>query len=462
MFDNCEKRRDLAGNLNMSNSALKLWRIFLCSIVLWGLSGGPFSGGHCAVAEAPQKGLVMILDMDMGILPGTGDYLRSAISEGRRIGAGLIVVELDTPGGLLQTAQDMVKAIFDSDIPIVFYVSPSGASATSAGVFITMAAHVAAMAPGTSIGAAHPVMGNGSNIQSDLRTKAENITVAMVKAISEERNRNAAWAEKAVKESASLTEREALKKRVIDFVARDIDELLRKIKGFKVKVGGKEVILGDFSGASRLRYRISFKQKVVNTISDPNVVQLLWLGATTGISIELYHPGAILPGVVGVICLILALAAYQIIPINLGGVLLLVVGSLLLGAELFVPSGVLGLGGIVAIVLGSIYLVDIAEMPGMTVNMVYVVTLALVFASVLAFIVYSVVKAHKRKVATGIEGLIGQKGRAVSNIAEKGKIFVNGEYWNATVKSGVISKGSSVEVKEVLDGMVLVVEEAKD
>jgi len=401
---------------------------------------------------------VAILKMNMGIFPGTAEYLKSAIDEGTKNGAKAILIELDTPGGMLQTSQEMVKMMFESPVPIIIYVSPTGSTATSAGVFLTMAAHIAAMAPGTTIGAAHPVTGDGKNIDSDMRAKAENITMAMVRSISEQRGRNGAWAEKAVKESASLTESEALKQDVIDLIAKDQNDLLRSIKGKKIKLAGKEISLEDLSLLPRKTLEMSIRPKVLNTLSDPNVVQLLWLAATTALSIELYNPGAILPGVVGVICLILALASYQIIPVNIGGIALLVVGVLLIGAEMFITSGVLAVGGIIAIVLGSIYLIDVAQVPGINVSMSLILSTALSLGALLSYIAFAVVRSQKKKVTSGQEGLIGLIGTAVENVSNTGRVFVNGEYWSAECSRGIIEKDAEIRVLSIKPGMILEVE----
>jgi len=338
------------------------------------------------------------------------------------------------------------------------YVSPTGGTATSAGVFVTMAAHVAAMAPGTTIGAAHPVSGDGKNIDGDMRSKVENMTVAMVKSISEQRGRNVQWAEKSVKESASITESEALKLGVVEFIAKNDEELLKAIKGRKVKVGEETVTLSDLSLLPRVNYEMSFRQKMINTLSDPNVVQMLWLAATTGLSIELYNPGAILPGVVGVICLILALAAYQIIPTNLGGIILMAVGSLLIGAELFVPSGILAIGGLISIVLGSIYLIDVTRVPGVNVSIPFVMSTAILVGLVLIGVVVAVIRSQRRQVTTGQEGMIGLHGTAAENVSTSGRVFVNGEYWQAACKQGIIEKGAAIKVVSITPEMILEVE----
>ena len=398
---------------------------------------------------------IALMKMDMMILPGTEAFLDETIRDAEKSGAKLIVLQLNTPGGMLNTTQHMIQKIFSSPVPIVVYVAPTGATATSAGVFLTLAGHIAAMAPGTTIGAAHPVAGDGKDIEGDMRAKAENSTIAMVKAISEQRGRNIKWAEKSVKDSSSITEKEAVKIKVVDLVADDIDELVKKLDNRKVKVENKELILRGLSKLPVREYKISFKNEVINVMANPNIAALLWLGATTGISMELYNPGAIFPGVVGVICLVMALAVSQVIPITQGGILLLILGVALIGAELFIPSGILGVGGVIAIVFGSIYLIDVAEAPGLAVNLELIIPMAIVTGIFLLGIVYAVTKAMGRKFETGNEGLVGLIGTATNNISDRGKIFVNGEYWNAVSDEGIIEKGAQVKVEEVLPGLVL-------
>ena len=405
-----------------------------------------------------KDALVAVAEMDMLILPGTRDYLRKTIQDATSDGAAILVIKLDTPGGVLETTQEMIQDIFKSPIPIVIYVSPSGGTAASAGVFITLAAHVAAMAPGTSIGAAHPVAGDGKDIEGDMRTKAENITVAMVKSITEARGRNPQWAEKAVKESSSLTEKEALDLKVIDLVARDLDDLLSRLKGKTIKLETATITLADYSTSPRKDYQIGTKEKLVNVLANPNVAALLMLGATTGLTLELYNPGAILPGVVGVICLILVLTVSQIIPLTQGGMLLMLLGALMIGAELWFPSGVLAIGGIVAIVLGSIYLIDTAQAPGMSVSLELILPVALLLAGILFLAMRLAFSALRAKVSTGQEGLVGLTGEASENFSSHGIVFVNGEIWKAALRSGVVAKGDVVRVVGIKDGLVLEVE----
>jgi len=352
----------------------------------------------------------------------------------------------------------MIQQIFSAPIPVVVYVAPSGATATSAGVFITLAAHVAAMAPGTSIGAAHPVQGDGKDIQGDMRAKAENMTVAMVRALSEQRGRNVGWAEKAVTESSSITEKEALSTAVVDIVAGDLDDLLTQVSGREVKINQRTVVLGDYSKLPRREIAPSFGELALNVLGNPNVAALLWLAASTGLMLELYHPGAILPGVVGVISLILALAVSQIIPLSQSGILLIVLGVLLLGAELFFPSGILAVGGLIALGLGAMYLVDVSLAPGMGVSLQVFLPIAILVAALVLLIVSSLIKSRKTRVTTGREGLVGMNGKALEPVAESGAVFVNGEIWKATAKSGLIGKEDQIRVVRVLPGLVLEVE----
>jgi membrane-bound serine protease (ClpP class) len=398
-----------------------------------------------------QEPYVAIVDMQMMILPGTSAYLEKAIQDSASNGAKALVVKLSTPGGLLTSSQEMIQHIFQSPIPVFVYVTPAGGSATSAGVFITLAGHIAAMAPGTSMGAAHPVQGDGKDIEGDMRTKAEQMTIAMVKSIAENRGRNVQWAEKSVKDSSSITEKEALAQGVVDIIAGDIPDLLKQSKGKKVKIGNALIPLEDFSQLPLRDVEMHYQHRFLNVLSNPSVAALLWLGATTGLSLELYNPGAILPGVVGVICLALALLVSQVIPLSQAGILLLVVGGMLIGLEFVVPSGILGIGGIVALVLGAIYLVDVEAAPGLVVNYQLIVPLALVLGLFMLGIVSVAVKALKRRVTTGAEGLVGEIGQVVETVSSRGKIALHGELWNAYTAHGVIEPGAKVRIKGMKD-----------
>jgi membrane-bound serine protease (ClpP class) len=324
-------------------------------------------------------------------------------------------------------------------------------------VFITIAGHIAAMAPGTSIGAAHPVQGDGKDIEGDMRTKAEQMTIAMVKSIAENRGRNVQWAEKAVKESSSITEKEALTQSVVDIVANDVTDLLKQSAGRKVKIGNTTVPLDDLSQLPLRSIEMNYQHRILNVLANPSVAALLWLGATTGLSLELYNPGAILPGVVGIICLALALMVSQVIPLSQAGILLLAVGGLLIGLEFVVPSGILGIGGIIALVLGAIYLVDVEAAPGLVVNYYLIIPVAVLLGAFMLAIASVAVRALKRRATTGSEGLIGELGQVVDAVSSHGKIALHGELWNACTRDGLIEPGAQVRVKGIKD-LILEVE----
>lgn len=405
-----------------------------------------------------DPGFVALVDMDMPILTGTGAYYERVLEEAAAGGAKLVIVSLNTPGGLLDTTQKMIQHTFSSKVPVVIYVSPQGSTATSAGVFLTAAGHIAAMAPGTSIGAAHPVAGDGKDIEGDMRAKAENMAAALVRSVSEQRGRNTEWVEKAVKESITATDQEALNLKVVDLVAKDIDQLLKGVAGRTVKVDGQDLTLADYSELPRRELRMSTTEEVLNVLANPNVAALLWLGATTGISIELYNPGAILPGVVGIICLILALAVSQVIPVNSGAILLLIVGSLLIGAEMYIASGILGIGGVIAITLGALYLVDTSMMPGMGVSLGMILPIAAVLGGFMLLAVSVAVRAAGRKKVTGIEGVIGATGVVLTTVTGTGgKVELLGEVWNARTSAGELKRDSRVRVLNI-NGLELEVE----
>ncbi len=407
------------------------------------------------------------MNMDMLILPGTLEFLKNGIQRAEQQGAKFIIIHLDTPGGLLESSQNMTQAIFDSKVPIAIYVSPSGSTATSAGVFITVSGHVAAMAPGTSIGAAHPVTGEGKDIEGDMRKKASNMASAMVKSIAQERGRNAKWVVKAVRKSSSLTETEALKENVVDFIAKNQLELLQKAAGKKIKLAGKEFVLEDYSKLPVVIYEPSFQARTLNFLANPNVAAILWLAATTGISIELYNPGLILPGVVGVICLILALAVSHVIPVSYVGISLIACGAILFALELFVTSGILAVGGIISIVLGMIYLFDPSVEPYLRVSLEFIIPLVLALGAFLLWSLFELARSRRMRPTTGKEGLIGEianvraEFQSVSRVNKtilQGKVFLNGEYWNAIADLDQVEIGKGVEVKVIAyeDGFLIV------
>jgi len=429
--------------------ALRLgFAILLCALgcLTW---TDPTSGG--------TEKTVDLIVVDAAINPAIADFIHEAISATQRNGARALIIELDTPGGLLESTKLIVKDLLGSPVPVIVYVAPSGAGAASAGVFVTMAANIAAMAPGTNIGAAHPVSGQGSDIGGDMREKVENFTVSLSKTIAQERGRNVEWAEKAVRESVSITEQEALKLHVIDIVAATRDELLQQVSQHEVTVQGTKRTL-DLAGATVVTQEMSLKQKFLNIVANPNVAYLLMMAGLLGLYVEFTHPGVFFPGVAGGICLLLGMAALQVLPINYSGLALIGLGLGLLISELFVPSfGILGVGGIVAFVLGSLLLFDTPDST-LAVDRTIVYAAAGTFGGFTVLVSYLVIRSQRRKPSLGSEGLVGEIGDVKQQIApgsSRGKIFVHGEYWNA-VADQTIEVGTRVEVVRV-DGMCLTV-----
>lgn len=396
--------------------------------------------------------VVHFISIDGMINPAVDDLIRESIARARSSGAKALIIQLDTPGGLLDSTRTIVKEILGSSVPVIVYVAPSGAGAGSAGVFITLSAHIAAMAPGTNIGAAHPVDSGGGDIKGTMGEKIENFTASFSEAIAQKRGRNAEWAIQAVRRSVSITEREALKKNVIDIVAKDVDDLLHQADGKKVEVDSHEVVL-SLKNARVERFEMTLKQKIIDKLSHPNVAYLLMMAGILGLYMEFSHPGVIFPGVAGTIALLLAFASLQILPINYVGLLLIVLGIALLVAEAFLPSfGILGVGGAISLGLGSLLLFD-------TQGSDLAVDRSIVFAAVgtvstfMLIIGYLVFKSQQRKPSVGLEGLVGEIGEVKSALNPTGRIFVHGEHWTAK-GDREIATGEKVEVVG-FDGMCL-------
>ena len=376
---------------------------------------------------------VELIEIDGLINPASAEFIADSITRAAAANDAALVIELDTPGGLLTSAQQIVKAMLNATVPVIVYVAPSGASATSAGTFVTMAANIAAMAPGTTIGAAHPVEMGGGEVQGVMGTKIENFTASFAKTIAHERGRNEEWVEQAVRQSVSISEREALKRHVIDFVASDLTNLLAQASGRQVKLAGGRVVTLNLAGAPIHRSKMRLGESILNRLADPNLMYLLMLAGIVGLYFEFAHPGVYLPGVAGAICLLLALASFEVIPINLAGLLLILLGAGLLMAELFVTSyGVMGLGGVIAFVLGSLFLVDTSE-TNVEVNRKIIAGAAIAFAAIILGIGYIALRERRGRATTGQEGLIGQIGMVREPIVPgtPGRLFVHGEIWRA-------------------------------
>ena len=400
---------------------------------------------------------VDLITIDGSINPAVDDFIRESIGRSKTNGARALIIQLDTPGGLLTSTRTIVKELLSDLVPVIVYVAPSGAGAGSAGVFITLAAHIAAMAPGTNIGAAHPVAGGGQEVKGVMGEKIENFTASFSESIAQQRGRNTEWAIQAVRKSVSITEKEALKIKVIDIVAKDIDDLLEQAHGRKVDIEGKKHELA-LKGARVQRYEMSLKQKVLNTIADPNIAYLLMMAGILGLYMEFAHPGVIFPGVAGAICLLLAFVSLQLLPINYTGLALIILGIGLLIGEAFYPSfGVLGIGGIISLTLGSLLLFD-TPMSDFGVDRTIVFTAVGTLGSFVLAVSYLVFRSQKEKPALGVEGLIGEVGVVREKLNPTGRIFVHGETWRAEADNE-INVGEKVEVVGV-EGMVLKVRRA--
>ncbi len=395
------------------------------------------------------SGPVVVAEVDGPISPATVEYIRGGLDAARERGAAALVIRLDTPGGLLPSTQLIVKDLLGSDVATVVHVAPGGSGATSAGVFITLAAHVAAMAPGTNIGAAHPVGGGGEDIEGDMRTKVENFAASLSKTIAQERGRNAEWAEQAVRESVSITEKEALEKNVIDIIARDTADLLQQLDGRELVLGSDAVVLRT-AGAVVLPHEMTLRQKILTLIADPNIAYLLMALGVLGLYLEFYNPGLLIPGIAGGICFLLGLWATQVLPVNYTGLALLALGLALMVAEAFTPSfGVLGLGGLIAFVLGSLFLFDSPD-PALAVDRRLIGTVAALTGTTMLLMGWLVLRAHRQQPASGAEGMIGEVGRVRRILDQRGraKVFVHGEYWDAVVEDQA-NPGDEVEVTAV-------------
>jgi membrane-bound serine protease (ClpP class) len=404
-----------------------------------------------ATAAAP----VATIQIDGVISPVTLRLVESALTRAQAEGAGVLVIQLDTPGGLERSMRLICQRLLNAEIPVIVYVAPTGARAASAGVFITMAAHVAAMAPATNIGAAHPVAVGGGVDKESLK-KIENDAAAFVRTIALERGRNAEWAEQAVRQSVSITEREAVNLKVVDLVADSVPDLLDKIDGRSVKTTRGPVTL-QTRGAVVRPIEIGFRDRVLNVITDPNVAYVLMMLGMLGLFFELSNPGVILPGVVGGIALILAFFAFQSLPINFAGLLLILFGIVLLIAEIKVVShGVLAVGGIVAMALGSLMLFDAPEI-GFRVSWRVIIPTVGATAGIFLFVIAAGVRALAARSPVGAPALVGETGVARGALSPEGQVLVHGELWRAVVRGTPVEEGAHVRVVAV-KGLTLTVE----
>jgi membrane-bound serine protease (ClpP class) len=399
-----------------------------------------------------------VITIDATINPAIADYIAQSIEKAHEEGAVCLVIRLDTPGGLLKSTRVIVTSLLTAPLPVIVYVSPSGAQSASAGVFVTLAADVAAMAPGTNIGAAHPVGMQGAEKDSIMNEKATNDAVAFIRSISEKRHRNVQWAEDAVRKSLSITEGEALHQRVVDVIAPSVAALLDSIDGRSIEVNGATVILHT-RGARLVEEEMGWHHRVLNILSDPNIAYIFFMLGLYGLLFELYNPGAILPGVVGVIAIILAFYSLHTLPVNYAGLALIIFGVILFIIEIKIVShGMLAVGGIVSMLLGSVMLIHRESTLEMA-SLSWTVVIAAVGFSALFFLfaIGMGIRAQRLKPFTGSEGLTGEKGEALTDLAPEGTVRVHGELWQASSRAGSIPRGSRVIVVS-LNGLRILVD----
>lgn len=402
---------------------------------------------------------ILLLTINDAIGPATSDYIERGLLHAVAQHAELVVVRLDTPGGLDTAMRDIVKNITNSAIPVACYVAPTGARAASAGTYIMYASHIAAMAPGTNLGAATPVQlaarpagnagendkpENAASNEQAIRAKAVNDAVAYIRGLAELHGRNQAWAEKAVREGASLQASEALKLGVIDLIASTTGDLLRQVNGRKVIVQGRQRVLHT-TGLAVVLHDPDWRTRLLSVITNPNVAYILLLVGIYGLIFEFSNPGAIIPGTVGAISLLLALYALQLLPINYAGVGLLLLGIALMVAEAFEPSfGILGIGGVIAFLFGSVILME-TDVPGFGIDLSVIVTFTAISALMFIFIVGMAIKARRRPVVSGMEQLVGAEGVAMETFEKTGPVSVHSEIWQA-MTDAPLQKGQSLRV----------------
>jgi membrane-bound serine protease (ClpP class) len=412
----------------------------------------------CVISAPARASQIDVIEISDPITPVVAEYILRSISEAEQDRVLCLIIQLDTPGGLDLAMRDIIKRIMSSEVPVVVFVGPSGARAASAGALITLAAHVAAMAPGTNIGAAHPV-NLGGQMDETMTAKVANDAAAYIESIAEKRGRNKQWAINAVRESVSISETEALSENVIDLIAEDLNDLIRKIDGREIEMPSGPVTL-ESEGATVNRKTMGFRDIVLKALANPNIAYILFMAGLAGLYFEFSNPGAIFPGVIGGISIILAMYSMQSLSANYAGVLMILVAVVLFILEIKVTSfGLLALGGIVALTLGSLMLFD-SSVPYMRVSLSVIVPTVALVSSVFLLAIWLVINAQRSKPTTGREGMLNLTGEASTDIAEQGRVFVHGEYWNARSETP-IPKGVRVRVIKV-DGMLLTVQPEHD
>jgi membrane-bound serine protease (ClpP class) len=409
------------------------------------------AGTNIVFAEQSEVYIIQVAD---AISPGTADFIKSGIKTAEENGAACLIIELDTPGGLAESMRIIVQNILSSKVPVVVFVYPGGARAASAGVMITMAADVAAMAPGTNIGAAHPVGAGGKDIGGTMSEKVINDMVAQAQSVAEKRGRNAKWVEDAIRESVSVTQTEALKENIIDLIATDTDDLIKQLNGREIK--GRGILKLD--NVKKVIIKETLRNKILKTISNPNIAYILMMIGLAGLYFEFSHPGAIFPGVIGAIALILAFFAMQTLPVNYAGILLIVLAIIFFIMEMKIISyGLLSVAGVVSLLLGSLMLFK-GDGPDMKLSLQVLLPTIILISGFFVAVAGLVFRAQISKPTTGSTGLVGEIGVVKKALTPEGKVFVHGELWNARAKDP-IDKDAKVRIVQVVN-LILEVESA--
>lgn len=445
--------------------ALRPWKALRRAALLTALLAGAMG----LAAPGPQPAgspRVLSLTVAAPITSGTAEYVESGLKRAQAEGFDALAITLDTPGGHLEATRDIVQRMLASEVPLVVWVGPAGARAGSAGVFITLAAHVAAMAPASNIGAAHPVLAGGGDVEKeagkDMARKVENDTAAFARSVAKARGRNQDWAEKAVRESVSATAEEALRLKVVDLLAPDLPSVLAAGDGRTVETAAGPRTL-RLRGATIEPLQMTVRQRVLAFLSDPNVAALLMLLGTLGIALEFYHPGSIIPGAVGGFLLFLAFLSMRVIPVNVGAVVLLLAGVALLVLEGYTTThGVAGVAGAACIALGTALFIDKSSAeyhfdPALfTLSPAVVWPTPLAVSAIMGFVAWKVVRSRRERLVAGAQGLLGETGEVLSEVGpEGGEVFVHGEYWRARAATPV-RRGARVRVTAV-DGLTVTV-----
>jgi membrane-bound serine protease (ClpP class) len=432
-------------------------KIFFLAVLVIPVAAG--LGGSLIVAASPTT--VEVITVDGTIVPVIADYIDRGISQAEENGATVCIIELDTPGGLLDSTEKIVQKIMNADVPIVVYVSPKGAWAASAGTFITLSAHIAAMTPGTTIGAAHPVSAGGEEIPEDQMQKIVEFSAKWMRTIAEERGRNMEEAELAVTQSKSFTDVDALEYNLINLRADNLESLIAHIDGWEVTLAsGKEVII-DTTDYVQTRNEMNAIEKFLQTISDPNIAYILFTLATIGLITEISNPGMIFPGVAGGISLLLAFYSLGVLNAYWGGIALLLLAVGLFIAEYFTTSfGLFTAGGIISLVVGSLIL--FTHTPGVEVSKGLIVGVAVGFTAFAVFVVGAIIRGQRRRKATGAEGMIGEKAIAKTPLDPTGTVLTQGELWTAASEGGKVAPGEEVIITKVEQLKLWVTKKSKE